>query len=180
MVPLCSRSALPSPMPSISASENAPWPQAGDSCESSAPCEAAKVMRPFSVLEKSLTRLATSTPPRDEAARRDRAVGVASIEEQHRLARDGAHFTADILLRDCSRDEAFWRGVGGQEPVVAFFVGETMAGDENHADVAAGYGRIEPFERIEHIGARRVPVDESAHLDIRIKPALLLLQRVRE
>ena len=35
---------------------------------------------------------------RAEAARRDRAVGVAGVEEQHRLAGDRAHVAADVLL----------------------------------------------------------------------------------
>ena len=82
----------------ISASENAPWPQVGDSCESSAPCEAAKVIGPFSVLEKSLTRLATSTPagPRPRAAiarlawqvsRKSTALRGCSLCEQRSVAK---------------------------------------------------------------------------------------------
>ncbi len=55
-----------------------------------------------------------------------------------------------------------------------------MAGDQPRADVAAGDGGVEPFERVEHIRARRVLVEERARFDIRIKAALLLLHGVGE
>jgi hypothetical protein len=64
------------------------------------------------------------------------------------------------------RAEPLRRGVRWQEPVAALLVGEAMAGDEDHADVAAGDGSVEPFERVEHVGAARVLVENSAHFDI--------------
>jgi hypothetical protein len=62
IVPSRSRSAFPS-SPSISASVNAPWPQAADSWEFSRPCYEAKITTPFSILANSLMMLFMSTAP---------------------------------------------------------------------------------------------------------------------
>ena len=56
------------------------------------------------------------------------------------------------------------RGVGGQEPIALLLVGEAMAGDQHHADVAAGH--LLPSHPSASMTLVRVAVavDERLHL----------------
>ena len=64
--------------------------------------------------------------------------------------------------------------------IIAAGIGDAVAREENHADVALADLPLQPCQPIEDRAAFGLLLVEQPHLDLAVEPPLLALQRVRE